>query len=222
MSMKKLLSFYGALLLIISSQAQVTDKQTTSSVSTVSAKDLEKLPFSKGINNFTIQQNFGFSHTKPENSDNNTSRINLKLDYNRFIVDGFALGAGIDFSSGKTELGANDIKNTEVLFSGNAIYGHSFNGNFNLYGKASVGFGSAKSSYTGVFANTIKADLFAYSFEVGTPIHLYPDGGNYITPFVRYGHLQQKEGGQKKFHQSIFTGFQFSKLFCLLRISLRL
>lgn len=209
MSMKKLLSFYAVLLIVISSQAQKTDKQTTSSVSIVSAKDLEKLPFSRGINNFTIQQNFGFSHRKPENSDNNTSSIDLKLDYNRFIVDGFALGAGIDFSSDKTEFGANEIKNTEVIFSGNAIYGHTFNGNFNLYGKASVGFGSAKTTYTGTPSTISKGDLFGYSLEVGTPIHLYSGGGNYITPFIRYGHLQHKEGGEKNSINQFSLGFNF-------------
>ena len=197
------------MLLAISSEAQVTDKQTTSSVSAVSAKDLEKLPFSKGINNFTIQQNFGFSHRKLGSSDNNTSRIDVKLDYNRFIMDGFALGAGIDFFSEKTEFGTADIKNTEVLFSGNAIYGHTFNGNFNLYGKASVGFGSGKAIYTGTPATTIKGDFFAYSLEAGSPIHFCKDGGNYITPFIRYSHRQHKENGDENSKNQFSLGFAF-------------
>jgi hypothetical protein len=208
MTPKKLLSFYCLLLFSICSLAQGDKGKVPASTTTISAKDIEKLPFSKGINNFTIRQNFGYSRTKPEDSDDYTRGIGLSLDYNRFIVDGFAVGADINLSSFKSEINNIDvIKSSSVMVYGNAIYGNSFSGAINLYGKASVGFGQSKFSSTG--NPTDKEDLFGYRFEVGSPIHLYNDGGNYITPFIRYNYIQQKEGSVKFSDNEFSLGFQF-------------
>ena len=207
MSLRKLFCVYCLLLIAIYSSAQV-DKTKASTVTSVSAKDIDKLPFSRGINNFLIQQNFGYSRTKPENSDNHSREIDLNLNYNRFIVDGFALGVELDLSSLRSEIGNIDVvKSTQVMLYGNATYGHTFDNGFNLYGRAAVGFGSDKTTYTNFPSN--KNDLFGYRFEVGSPIHLYNDGGNYITPFIRYNHLQQKEDGVKSSLNQFSFGFQF-------------
>jgi Outer membrane protein beta-barrel domain len=208
MTQKKVLFFSCILLFVVSGSSQVIDKETPSNVSIVSKEDFERLPFSKGINNFTIQQNFGFTRTKPENSDNHSRQIGLNLDYNRFIVDGFAVGAQLDFSSLRTEISNIDvIKSTEVMLYGNATYGHTFSGGLNLYGKASVGFGSSKSTYTSF--PTDKSDLFGYKLEIGSPIHLFNGGGNYITPFVSYNFLQQKDDGAKYKVNGFDFGFRF-------------
>jgi len=100
MIQKKVSFFFCLLLFVVSGSAQITDKDKASPTTTVSAKELEKVsPFSRGINNFIIQQNFGYRTLKPENSDNNTRRIDLNLDYNRFVVDSFAIGAALHLSS---------------------------------------------------------------------------------------------------------------------------
>jgi hypothetical protein len=208
MTQKKVFFFFCFLLFVVSGSAQKIDKSKTSTTSTVSAKDIENLPFSRGINNFIIQQNFGYSRSKPEDGDSHTRGIGLNINYNRFIVDGVAIGAELDVASFRSELSNIDvIKNSNNMIYGNAIYGNSFGGTINLYGKASVGFGQSKSSYTS--GPTNKEDLFGYRFEIGSPIHLYKDGGNYFTPFIRYNHLQQKDEGVKFIDNKFSFGFQY-------------
>jgi hypothetical protein len=195
MTQKKVVFFFCLTLFVVSGSAQKIRKETSSPVSVLSAKELEKLPFSKGINNFTVQQNLAYSRTSPENSDNHSRTIGLNLDYNRFIVDGFGLGTDINLSSVRSEIGnissITVVKSNQVMLYGNAVYGHTFSSGFNLYAKASVGFGSDKTSSTSF--QTSKDDLFGYKLEIGSPIHLYNDGGNYITPFINYNFLQRKD-----------------------------
>jgi Outer membrane protein beta-barrel domain/TonB-dependent Receptor Plug Domain len=208
MTQKKIAYFFYLLLFVVSGSAQIIDKDIPTSTTTISAKEIEKLPFSRGINNFNIQQNFGYNRTKPENSDNHSRQIGLNLDYNRFIVDGFAVGAELDLSSIRTEINNIDVvKSTEVMLYGNAIYGHTFSSGLNLYGKASVGFGSSKTKYTNF--PTDESDLFGYKLEIGSPIHLFNGGGNYITPFISYNFLQQKDDGAKYKVNGFDFGFRF-------------
>jgi hypothetical protein len=209
MTQKKLLFFFCILLFVINSSAQ-GDKDKASPVATISAEELDKLPFSQGVNNFTVKQNFNFTRIKPEDSDNNTRTFGLSVDYNRFVIDGLAIGANIDFSSLRSEIGSIDVvKSTSFALYGNVIYGRTFESGFNLYGKASVGFGTQKTSSTS-FA-TSKDDLFGYRFEIGAPIHLFKDGGNYITPFIRYNSLKQTddEDDDEYTVNEFSLGFQF-------------
>lgn len=208
MTQKKVLIFFTLFLYVLTGSAQLTDKDKATTTTNVSAKEIEKLTFSKGTNNFTIMQNFGYSRTKPEDSDNSTRSMGLNLDYNRFIADGIAVGAQLELNSVRSELSnINVVKSTSSMIYGNAMYGTSIGGTVNIYAKASVGFGQSKYTYTGSPAE--KEDLFGYRIEVGAPIHLYNEGGNYFTPFIRYDHLQQKDE-DVKYSDNIFSlGFQF-------------
>jgi hypothetical protein len=188
---KKLFLLYCLLSLAIFSTAQKTVETTKANVSTnITNKDVENLPFTRNFNNFTIQQNFGWARTTPENSDNHTSSAALKIDYNRFVVDHVGVGAEFDWSSSKYDNGTSVSKDNSWMLYGNVIYGSTLGSNFNLYGKASVGLGQDKSTYGSSSSTT---HLFGYKFEVGSPVHLFNDGGNYITPFISYNFLREKD-----------------------------
>jgi hypothetical protein len=190
--------------IIVSAQRNIERNQSAVSTS-LSSKDIEQLPFRKNFNNFTIQQNFQYSRLKPDNSSDHTSDVNIKIDYNRFVVDHFAVGGEVDILTSKDVSGSYTFKNSEWMLYGNLIYGSSA-GNFNWYGKAAVGFGQSKATSG---SSTDKNNLFGYIFELGSPIHLYNDGGNYITPYISYNSLQQKDNGVKYTDNQFQFGFRF-------------
>lgn len=201
-----LLYCFSASAIISTAQKTTVDKEKASTSTSIDSKSIEQLPFSRNINEFMIRQNFGYTHKKLENSDNSTSSINLDIDYNRFVVDHVGLGIEFDLSSSKTEAGNSTIKNNSWMAYGNVIYGTTFNSNFNLYGKLSVGVGNDKLVYP---STTSKEDLFGYKVEIGSPVHLFNDGGNYITPFIGYDYLQRKDGGAKNSDNEFMFGFRF-------------
>lgn len=206
---KKLLLLFCFLSFAILNQAQKTptvDKQQTNMVSTISSETIERSPFTRNFNEFTIQQNFDFSRLKPENSNGHTSNVNLNIDYNRFIVDHFALGVQFQESFSKTEMLNYTYKNNNWMAYGNIIYGTTFTNSFNLYGKASLGFGQSKNDYS---STTTKNDLFGYKLEIGSPIHLFSNGGNYFTPFIVYQFQQKKTDAGKYTNNDFRLGFRF-------------
>jgi hypothetical protein len=205
MSPKQLSFVYCFLLIAVFSAAQRPIVETSTPVIKISSEDLEKLPFSKSFNEFTVQRNFNYMRTKPDNSDDHTANIDLKVDYNRFVVDHVGLGVEMNLSSLKEEFGNSTSKTVDWILYGNLIYGTSFD-NFNLYGKLSVGVGKS----TDKFNSTItKDDLLGYKFEIGSPVHLFDDGGNYITPFIGYDFLQRKSSNIKFTDNGFQLGFRF-------------
>lgn len=205
MSPKQLSLVYSFLLIAVYSAAQRPLVETPSATTTVSGDELAKLPFTRNFNQFTVQRNFNYTRIKPDNSDDHSTNIDLTLDYNRFVADHVGLGVEVNLSSFKAEYGNTVSKTVDWIAYGNVIYGTSFD-NFNLYGKLSVGVG--KSTIKSNSATT-KDDLFGYKFEVGSPVHLFNDGGNYITPFIRYDFLQQKRSDVKFTTNSFELGFRF-------------
>jgi len=200
----KQLSLLCSLLIGVLGSAQVPLVQTSTNTN-VSSEEIAKLPFTRNFNEFTIQRNFNYTRTKPDNSDDHSTNIDLKLDYNRFVVDHVGLGVEVNLSSFKAEYGNSTSKTVDWIAYGNLIYGTSFD-NFNLYGKLSVGVGKSTDKYG---STTTKDDLFGYKFEVGSPVHLFNDGGNYITPFIGYDFLQRKSSNVKFTDNFFELGFRF-------------
>ena len=205
---KQLLLTGAALSAVVISLAQkpLTEKTSTTTTSAINSKSVEQLPFSRNFNESTIQKNIGYTRIKDDNSDNHTSNVNLDIDYNRFIIDHLGIGVELNLASSKYEAGNGSTKNNDWMAYGNIIYGNTFNNNFNLYGKLSIGFGNDKSTY---LATTNKEDLFGYKLEIGSPVHLFDGGGNYITPYIGYNVLQRKDGGAKYTDNEFLFGFRF-------------
>lgn len=188
-----LLSLTFLFSLILSAQKSKTIETSKASTSTnINSKDIENLPlFSRSMNSFTIQRNFDFTTTKPSGSNavsGHTNNLDLNIDYDYFIQDHLGIGLDFDLSSSSQHYGSTD-KTTQWLLSPNVIYGANMSNNFNLYGKASVGFGQTKTEYGG---STQKENLFGYKIEVGAPLHMFGDGGNYLTPYLSYDFQQEK------------------------------
>ena len=66
---------------------------------------------------------------------------------------------------------------------------------------------TAKTTYTNY--PTDNSELFGYKFEIGSPIHLFNGGGNYITPFISYNFLQEKTNGDTYKVNGFDFGFRF-------------
>jgi hypothetical protein len=203
-----LLQLFSLSVIFCSAQrTSITDKSKTSTTTTVDRKSIEQLPFSRNFNEFAIMQNFGYTHTSPENSDNHTNNVNLNIDYNRFVMDHVGVGVELDLSSSKSESPNAFSKSTNWMLYGDVIYGTTINNDFNLYGKLSVGFGEDKFSATNT--TSPKHNQFGYKFEVGSPIHMFDGGGNYITPFIGYNYIQQKNSSGKTSDNEFNFGFRF-------------
>jgi hypothetical protein len=203
-----LLQLFSLSVIFCSAQrTSIIDKSKTSTTTTVDRKSIEQLPFSRNFNEFTIMQNFGYTRTSPENSNTHSSNINLNIDYNRFVMDHVGVGVELDLSSSKSESPNGFSKSTNWMLYGDVIYGTAINNNFNLYGKLSVGFGEDKFSATNT--TSPKQNQFGYKLEIGSPVHLFDGGGNYVTPFISYNYLQQKNSSGKTSDNEFNFGFRF-------------
>src|SRR5262245_15026141 len=105
--------------IIIAAQDQTKISPSTN----VSQKTIDQLPNVKGVNFFTVQRNIGYSVTKPKDAgtSGHTGNFTFNADYNRFIIDGFALGVGLDISSTNYDYGTED-KSSTVMGSIAATY----------------------------------------------------------------------------------------------------
>lgn len=191
----------------IAQKVPTVDRSKTTTSTTVDAKSIEQLPFSRNFNEFTIRENLSYQHTKPDEGDSHTNTFNLNIDYNRFVIDHLALGVQLDLSTSKYESGNTFSKSTNWMLYGDVMYGTTFNSNFNLYGKVSVGFGTDKFSATNT--TSPKENQFGYKLEIGSPIHMFDDGGNYITPYIGYNYLQQKNSFGKTSDNEFSLGLKF-------------
>src|SRR6476659_177942 len=142
MKSKNLLLLPSFLLFAMFAPAQKTstaDIKLSNSVAPINQKTIESLPFSKGVNLFTIQRNFEFTSSKPAGdnaiSGHNTD-VNLNIDYNHFIVDKIGVGVEFDLSSSSAHYGSTS-KTSDWMAFANIIYGSTVSDNFNLYGKFS-------------------------------------------------------------------------------------
>lgn len=187
-------------------QKHITERNSTTSVSAISSQSIEQLPFTRNFNEFAIRQNFAYNRVNEDNSDNHTSNVSLDIDYNRFVIDHLAVGVDLSLSSSKSESANSSATNSNWMAYANVMYGTTFNNNFNLYGKLSVGVGNDKFKYP---TNTEKEDLFGYRLEIGSPVHLFDGGGNFITPFIAYDVLERKDGGAKYTDDKFLFGFRF-------------
>src|SRR5437667_12692452 len=124
-----LLNYFLFFSIIISAQKKVTTK-TTKTNTTISREELEKLPFSRGINEFTIMRNIGYSNFKPENGGGHTNEFDIDIDYNRFVVDNFAIGFDFDAAFSGQHY-TNDYKIRNWMGYVNVIYGKPVAGKFN-------------------------------------------------------------------------------------------
>jgi hypothetical protein len=213
MSPKQLLTHCLLLSGIFTSAQKTIETSKATETTTISHSTIEQLPFQRDFNEFTIQRNFDYMRTKPENSSGHTTDINLNIDYNHFIADHVGIGVDLNLASSKavynnaTTNSTTTTKISDWMAYANIIYGTTFSNNFNLYGKLSVGFGQ----FTGGSGSTssAKENQFGYKIEIGAPVHLFNDGGNYFTPFINYNYLQQKNGGEKFTDNEFSFGFMF-------------
>lgn len=107
----------------------------------------------------------GSGTTNEQNYSNNM----LGLQYQYYIVDNFAVGAGFQYGHNSIKNKASDNKNTWSSYLVSPTITYNFPGsncwnNFSLEG--SVGFGSTKSeNKVGNFTNTEKHTVFNYGFN---------------------------------------------------------
>lgn len=202
--MKKYLLLFSFFLLMANGwlTAQKIPKETPSPTTTISAQDVERLPFSKRTWEFTITKpNLAFSQKQVKvNGIDQGSQTSFLLDVGAhyYLIDNIAVGVEVIMSNNTFKNnGDKDVLNSWMSYA-DLTYGRNLGGIVNIYARAGVGVGSSsyKSTPQNGPSSKDKSDLFGYKFNIGAPIKL--DGNAYLTPEIGYWYNREKfDGGRE-------------------------
>jgi len=201
--MKKYLLLFSFFLFMANGwlTAQKTGKETPLRTTTVSAQDIEKLPFTKRTWEFTITKpNLAFSQKQVKvNGIDQGSQTNFILDVGAhyYLIDNIAAGVEVIMSNSTSKNNGNKQVLKTWMSYVDLTYGLNINSGINIYARAGVGVGGATFKYTPVYGpnSNNKSDLFGYKFNIGSPIRLEPNGNAYLTPEIGYWHNREKFDG---------------------------
>lgn len=202
--MKKYILVFSFFLFMINGwlTAQKIRKESPSPTTTISAQDVERLPFSKRTWEFTITKpNLAFSHQQIRgNGVSQGSQSNLLIDVGAhyYVVDNLAAGIEVIMNNNTSKNNGNKQVFNSWMSYADVTYGRNLGGIVNIYARAGVGVGNATFKYTPVYGPETKnkSDLFGYKFNIGMPIRL--DGNAYLTPEIGYWYNREKfDGGSE-------------------------
>jgi hypothetical protein len=202
---------FGILLLIHAvSFGQRNHKDNPSLVQVISSEDI----FKQGVWNFNLttplEFNTGITKQDGDKTGNYTD-FRTHIEANYFLIDGFAVGAGVEYSTNKdvyTYLNPEEIDKVEVV-SGifNAIYGFRAGNVINIKTKASFSGGVEKNSEDNGYGVTETKDHFYnINVDIGTPIQLQRNV--FITPEIGYNfrHYKGEQYDYKENRNSFYAG----------------
>ncbi|MBK8494504.1 MAG: outer membrane beta-barrel protein [Chitinophagaceae bacterium] len=202
--MKKYILVFSFFLFMINGwlTAQKIRKESPSPTTTISAQDVERLPFSKRTWEFTITKpNLAFSQKQVKvNGIDQGSQTSFLLDVGAhyYLIDNIAVGVEVIMSNNTFKNnGDKDVLNSWMSYA-DVTYGRNLGGIVNIYARAGVGVGSSTFKYTPQYGPETKnkSDLFGYKFNIGMPIRL--DGNAYLTPEIGYWYNREKfDGGSE-------------------------
>lgn len=148
--------------------------------------------YAKGNWRMPLMQNLRFGFYSTEFNDvkySNESNLDLNLRTDYFIADGWAIGAGVDLSLGKTELKNVDVETRETDWEADVsvLYGMPIQGN-HMYWNIRLGFGIGGDKFKDKTpSNTTedKLDFIRYGLTTGLDIR----SGNsnvFLNPWIGY------------------------------------
>ncbi len=198
--MKKHLLLCMVILFMASSwiSAQKITKEKSTRTATVTAEELEKLPFTKRTWEFTITKpNLAYSHQQVKvNGIDQGSRSNFLLDVGTqyYVADHFGVGIEVLLNSSTSKNNGYKQELNSWMSYGDLTYGFNINSTINIYTRAGVGVGGVVNKTTSSFgpATKSKSDLFGYKFNIGAPIRLEQNGNTYLTPEIGYWYNREK------------------------------
>lgn len=202
--MKKYFLLCIVMLLFFNNQLgaqKIKKERTTSSVSKVSAEELNKMPFTQRNWEFIITKpNLAFSHQNIRaNGIDQGSQTNFLLDVGThyYVVDHFGIGA--EFYMNNSTAKNNGNKQTQSTWMGYVDFtgGINVTSDVNFYARFGVGTGGVVNKYTPSVGQSTKnkSDLFGYKFSLGGPIRLERNGNTYLTPEIGYFYNREKFDG---------------------------
>jgi hypothetical protein len=181
--------------------AQV-EKTSSSPASTITSREINNIPFARGSWEYLIRQNVEYHYFKNTQEGQsyghqNEFRIDIGADY--FVAN--RIGIGLDFDADWTGYHyQSDNTSSLCMAYGNIMYGIPVNQNFNIYGKAAIGYGTQTIKYKSSGTSTsTKDNIYGYKLAVGTPIRFFERGPVYLTPQVSWNYLSTSfDGGKEK------------------------
>lgn len=210
--MKSTKTFLILILLVFSmvSYGQKGSKEVVSPVQVITSEDI----FHQGVWNFNLTTPLGINTGITKEDGSKTGKytdFRTHVEANYFLVDGFALGAGVDYSTNKdvfTSLNPEEIDKVEIV-SGifNAIYGFRAGNAINIKTKASISGGVEKNSQDyGYGVTETKDHFYNINVDIGTPIQLQRNV--FITPEIGYNfrHYKGQDYDYKENRNSFYAG----------------
>jgi hypothetical protein len=148
--------------------------------------------YAKGNWRMPLMQNLRFGFYSTEFNDVKYSKesnldLNLQADY--FVADGWAIGAGLNFSLGKTELENVDVESKETDWEADVsvLYGMPIKGN-ELYWNVRLGFGfGGEKDKDKTPSNTTEDKLNYIKYGLTTGLDIRNGNSNvFINPWIGY------------------------------------
>jgi len=170
----------------------------TSSVSTVSSEELNKLPFSRNVWELSIAHpnlEYGNQNIKFNGVDQG-SRSMLLLDASAhyYVADHFGVGLELNVNSSTFKNNGNKQTSNSWMSYADLTYGINVSSNVGFYARFGAGIGGAVTKFTPNMgpSSKNKSDLFGYKFSLGGPIRLEENGNAYLTPELGYWFNREK------------------------------
>lgn len=202
--MKKIVFLFTILIIICQSNLeaqrnkQLLEKSTSSSTQ-FSQKELERIPFSRGVWEIaTLKPNLQASRSDVEFNGNDAGSLsNFFFDAgaNYYVADGFGVGAELLYNVNTSKNNSTKTVNTNWMTFANLTYGINVNKDLNVYARFGAGVGGVVNKYTATNGNTTKntADLTGLKFAIGGPIRI--DRNFYFTPELGWRRNREKFDG---------------------------
>lgn len=180
-----------------------------SSVTVINMEDITK----KGVWNFSLNQLADLrAGTNKVDGEEYSKYLNIRgrVEANYYLVDHFAVGAGINFSGKKTiysDLIPETIQRQNALGGHvNLIYGTPIADVVNIITKASVGYGKQTTKLEGYYGESEYSDNYInLNATVGFPLRV--NRNVYFTPFAGYGFKRTTGEGYSENRSGFIAGF---------------
>ncbi len=220
--MKKIIILIGIFLTLhfsVTAQKPLVETKATSPVKTVTADDLNKLPFERGKWQFFItRENLGASKqsVKVNGIDQgDQSRFSLNLGTNYFIAKGIGIGIELDADYNKSK-NMNTLSSSSWMAYANFTYGAGISDDINFYVRAGAGLGGQVDKYSYLnISNKDKTNLFGFKGQVGFPIRIENKGAVFLTPMVSYEYTKSNFDQGSETDNNFGVGLRLeSYLFC--------